>query len=60
MTGLLSRFLKVGRQFRAVQHYDVLDRQAGSVRAPNPLAEDVYDDTGWVTWTVITSVPWYC
>ena len=49
--------MKVGRQFRAVQHYDVLDRQAGSVRALNPLAKDVYDDAGWVTWTVITSVP---
>ena len=26
----------------------------------SPLAKGAYDDAGWVTWTVITSVPWYC
>ena len=28
-----------------------------SAAARWPLAEFVYDDAGWVTWTVITSVP---
>ena len=41
----------------ALRPLNSTERSAGPHRAP---VGATYDGSGWITWTVITSVPWYC
>ena len=49
-------WLAAGRDSDLAMAGEITSGVASAFRR-SPLAKGAYDDTGWVTWTVITSVP---